>query len=213
MKGTWNKIVIFIGMLVAIVVLIGWIYRCYPKQVMPVGEEIIIKTPHPEIYHNDCLHPCIRYDEVSKCYYMVQTPWFQDNDSIENPILYTSTDGCHFSDGKLILSTPQTGYNSDPCLYVENGRWFMLWREYGTPYCDSIGVSAIVFGANLCGDSIANKCMYTTAFDGVDAEICPIILKTNMLRESGGGMCCMRHGMRNYRYVAIEVLLFGSQKI
>ena len=84
------KLIIASVLLVIIVIVTTCFFSYYPRQLMPLGQHIEVLTPDSNKYHNDCLHLCIRYNQHNDSYYMVQSPWYQGCDSIENPILYHS---------------------------------------------------------------------------------------------------------------------------
>lgn len=167
------------------------IYYCmfYPQQSMPLGIECLVHTPQPERYHNDCLHPCIRYVERGKWkgkYIMVQSPLYGGDESIENPILYISDDCEHWSNGVVVHDTPLSGYNSDPALLVEDDRIFVFWREFDTPACEKNGTNIAIFGCHTDdGISFSEPILYlsntypngSNGFPRADIAQCPIIMK------------------------------------
>ena len=124
-----------------------YFYLFYPQQTMPIGEPVIVTTLQPNKYHNDCLHPCIRYDESTGKYYMAQSPYYGWNNKVENPMFYVSDDLNYWSNGVLINDTPEKGYNSDPniCL-LPNNKILYIWRECGTPLCDSVDACQVTVG-------------------------------------------------------------------
>lgn len=104
----------FIYLFLAIFV-VGYCVHFYPKQLVDVDsiERIEVFTPDSEIYHNDCLHPCIRYSEngfAGYHYWMAQSPYYGWNNRIENPILYRSNTLSSIGkecEGLVIADTPQ----------------------------------------------------------------------------------------------------------
>lgn len=156
-------------------------YLFYPRQSMPVGEPIMVTTSDTAKYHNDCLHPCIRYDEKSGKYYMAQSPYYGWDNKVENPMFYISDDYTQWRNGKLIADTPEKGYNSDPniCLHT-NGSITYIWRECGTPLCDSLGVCQATAGGILSGGKLLEKRVYATnVLPNGDTEQCPILIEHN----------------------------------
>lgn len=173
---------ISIGVLLVVISLIA-IYCCmyYPKQSMPVGEQILVITPDSEKYHNDCLHPCIRYEEKSGKYYMAQSPYYGWNNEVENPMYYVSEDFEKWNNGILISDTPKKGYNSDPCVYVEDsGKVYYIWRECFTHLCDSIGCKNTTVGGYVVDGIIKDKHVLCSNNSSTsDIEQCPILMKHN----------------------------------
>jgi len=120
-----------------LIILFFLLYFClfYPQQSMPIGEEIEIKTPHEAKYHNDCLHPCVRYIPdgfAGANWWMVQSPYFNHDNKLENPILYYSNDSenpRNWNYTVVVSETPEKGFNSDPSLYYEDNKlWVFLER-------------------------------------------------------------------------------------
>lgn len=157
---------------------------------MPPGKQCLVYTPQPERYHNDCLHPCIRYAETGKWkgkYVMVQSPLYGGDESIENPILYISEDCEKWDEGVVVHETPSNGYNSDPTLLVEDDRIFVFWREFGTPACEKEGTNIAVFGCfTMDGRTFSEPILYisntypndaASNLPVADIAQCPIIVK------------------------------------
>lgn len=143
---------IFISVVVLVVLQIACYMQCfYPRSIVSYHDINQIDI-HIEdtIYHNDCLHPCIRYIDTGfagYCYWMVQSPFYARNCKIENPVLFRSNDidslGEH---GVLIAPAPQKGYNSDPLLFFDDSLLYVMWREYADDLsnvgsCKLLGVS------------------------------------------------------------------------
>ncbi len=152
----------------------------YPKQSMPVGAPVAVTTIDPEKYHNDCLHPCIRYDSKTGLYYMAQSPYYGWNNKLENPMFYISTDYNQWDNGCLISDTPETGYNSDPNICIcDNGEIQFLWRECGTPICDSLGCTCATLGGILNHNGLLEEksiyCINNSEYE--DVEQCPIMIE------------------------------------
>lgn len=166
-----------IVLLSAVGVLYAWMY--YPRQSMPAGDIVAVTTPDVDKYHNDYLHPCIRTLSDGR-YVMVQSPWYEYADGIENPILYISEDPLKWDNGIVVEDTPEKGYNSDPNVYVEGNRIYVFWRECETPLCDSLHVLCATVGVYTDdeGKSFSDKRVYLTRTDErVDVEMCPILMK------------------------------------
>lgn len=170
-------ITIFIVAIFIALAICAYIY--YPRQSMPIGEEVMVTTPDFEKYHNDCLHPCIRQMDDGR-YVMVQSPWYEYADGIENPILYISNDPMKWDKGIVVEDTPEKGYNSDPNVFVEGKRIYVFWREYGTDLCDQLGAKCAVVGVwtDDEGATFSKKRVYLTrAEEKIGTEICPILMK------------------------------------
>lgn len=177
-------IVILSAILIVVLILL-YLFFFYPQQKMPVGKKIDIVTPEPEKYHNDCLHPCIRYIEegfAGHKWWMVQTPYYGRDNTIENPILYFSDDNefpVNWHVAVIVRETPKTGFNSDPVIYFESGKLWIFWRESQTPLCVSKNVvSATVGFYTTDGKNFSDPKIYLieTNIDS-DAQQCPILIK------------------------------------
>lgn len=148
-----NKIIT--GVLLSVfVVCLCFLWMFYPKQQLSASDihRIVVNTPTPEVYHNDCLHPCVRYSEEGFAgyhYWMVQSPYYGWNNKVENPIIYRSNrlDSIGYY-GKLLEGTPYMGYNSDPCVYVGDSIVYAFWRECQTPLCEIHGVEYMTVGVS-----------------------------------------------------------------
>ena len=142
-----KKKIIYGLLVVLLCAIVVYAYLFYPEQSMPVGESVHVATFDTAKYHNDCLHPCIRYDAKSEKYYMAQSPYYAWNNKVENPMFYENDTYMQWQDGNLIADTPEKGFNSDPniCL-CKDGTIYYIWREFETPLCDSIGVTAVTVG-------------------------------------------------------------------
>lgn len=172
------SILLFVLALIACAIGI-YCYEYYPQQSMPVGEPVYVTTIDTAKYHNDCLHPCIRYDKSGK-YYMAQSPYFAWNREVENPMFYSSDTFMEWKDGVLIEDTPETGYNSDPNICIcENGEMVFLWRECLTPLCDSLGCTTATIGGAISEDG---KLQYKAVccincFSTEDIEQAPVLIE------------------------------------
>lgn len=174
---------IIYGLIVVLLCAVAiYTYLFYPQQSMLVGEPVSVTTIDTTKYHNDCLHPCIRYDaKTGKCY-MAQSPYYAWNNKVENPMFYESDRYTDWYNGNLIAETPETGFNSDPNICIlGNGDIYYLWREFGTPLCDSIGAIAVTVGGVLNQDrQLSEKqllCINNYA-DG-DVEQAPVMIEHN----------------------------------
>lgn len=175
-----KKVVCCIALTMLFAVAVGYAFRFYPQQQMPVGNPINIKTPEPEKYHDDCLHPCVR--ELNEgSFVMVQTPYYGWNNKVENPMVYYSNDLRNWGMGSLLVDTPLTGFNSDPNVYVEDSVIYAFWRAFDTPLCNEYGLGEIVLGGKLNG---AEECRFSenhlyiwNTWNKGDITQCPILIK------------------------------------
>lgn len=165
---------------VLVVAMVIYCYLYYPQQSMPVGYPVQVETPEFEKYRNDCLHPCIRYDDDKGVYYMAQSPYYGWNNKVENPLYYTSDTYMQWKNGVLLAGTPEHGYNSDPCILLDGDSVIYVWRECGTPRCNSLGVVSATVGGILSDGRINDIKMYASnkAYD-YDIQQCPILIRLN----------------------------------
>jgi hypothetical protein len=165
--------------------LLIYLIRFYPKQLMPVGKRISIQTPEPDKYHNDCLHPCIRHIPEGFCGYqwwMVQSPYYNRDSSLENPILYFSKDidiPVNWEPVAIVRDTPPMGFNSDPALFYENGKLWIFWREFQTPLCEQLGVEKATVGCYTTDNNTFSpaQVFLTDNSKNEDREQCPLLIK------------------------------------
>ena len=177
-------------MIISICIIVGvlgiagavYLYLYYPQQVMPVGEKIDVHTIEPEKYHDDCLHPCIRYDVESRKYYMAQSPYYGWNNELENPMFYVSKDYKVWNKGVLMADTPEKGYNSDPNICVcKSGDVLYIWRECHTLLGESNQSSYITVGGKLsCEGTLQQKNVYcVNQWKDGDTEQAPVMIEHN----------------------------------
>lgn len=88
--------------------------------------------------HGDIVHPCVRYISEGfegHCWWMVYTPYYAADSSMENPILCYSDEMDANTPPKewkvygLVNEKPEDGYNSDPTLLYKDGQLYVFWRE------------------------------------------------------------------------------------
>lgn len=164
-----------------VLLLVGlYSYRFYPQQQMPIGEAIDITTPEFEKYRDDCLHPCVRETTIGD-YVMVQTPYYGWNNKVENPMIYFSQSLKEWGKGRLIVDSPDTGYNSDPNVFVEADSLYVFWRECETPNARTKGLEEIVFGGRIEKDGRLRDIQSFICNDrkSEDMTQCPIMMKHN----------------------------------
>ena len=142
-----------------------------------------------EINHGDVVHPCVRY--VPEAYlghkwWMVYTPYYGANDKTENPILCygennTSEPPTHWIVAYQVQGQPFKGYNSDPTLFYDSGKMYVMWRENQTERCDRAGYVRATFGAEILKNGIGEVFgpLVGTKSIEEDAEVSPTFIKTN----------------------------------
>lgn len=159
---------------------------------MTLGVPVLDWTPQPDKYKNDNIHPCVRYIEqgfAGHKWWMVTTPYYNSDSTIENPILYygdsptgTNLPPTSWQGGAVVEDTPASGYNSDACIYFDGTKLWVFWRENGTPDCTSKNTARATFGRSTTnGSTFSNKKLFAPlGFDMQgkqgDAEMCPIVV-------------------------------------
>lgn len=140
-----------------------------------------------EINHGDVVHPCVRYIPVGYLghkWWMVYTPYYAANVKTENPILCygdseTSDPPIHWIVAYQVQGQPKIGYNSDPTLFYENGKMYVMWRENLTERCIKAGYIRATFGAEVCENGIGEVFgpLVGTKDSDEDAEVSPTFIK------------------------------------
>lgn len=213
-----NKKILYSLFSILVLLLVAYCYMSYPQQSMPVGKPVDVVTIQPEKYHHDCLHPCIRYDELTDKYYMAQSPYYGWNNKVENPIFYCSETYLQWTNGHLIAETPAIGYNSDPNICLSSdGSIYFIWRECYTPLCDSLKACQVTVGGKIVNNSLSKKEIFcVNNFPDQDTEQAPVMIehdgeryifaawyqyepvrrnrgvaiwKENLQNANGGGLC------------------------
>ena len=54
---------------------------------------------------------------------------------MENPIFYQTNSLRYWGIGTLLVETPQSGFNSDSNVFVEDSLVYVFWRAVMTPLC------------------------------------------------------------------------------
>lgn len=159
------------------------------ESVLPSGTSCHVEDPTMEITHGDVVHPCVRYIETGfegHKWWMVYTPYYAENDKLENPRL------C-YADAKVgdvpsewrfyctIVNTPHTGYNSDPTLLYNNGLLYVFWRENNTPKAENYGYTRLVVGCVVKNRTISFLSNYQLMEASLffDKTVCPTFIKRN----------------------------------
>ena len=108
--------------------------------IMAQGQRCVVIGQEDNESHGDIVHPCVRY--ISKGFrghkwWMTYTPYYGANPQIENPRLCWGEENgnkapmnWHVED--IVKGGYNTGYNSDPFLYYEEGKVYVYWRENDT---------------------------------------------------------------------------------
>lgn len=165
------------------------------KDIMTLGVLLNILTPEPDKYKNDLIHPSVLYIPngfAGRKWWMVATPYYNRNSSIENPILYY---GVEKEDGTpptewiavgVVEDTPSRGYNSDGCLYFDGVKLWIFWRENNTQDTVDAGYKRATFGVSTTdGLTFSQKKLFAGELTGEgdtykeDSEMCPIITDMN----------------------------------
>lgn len=152
-----------------------------------------------EINHGDVVHPCVRY--IPEGYHgykwwMAYTPYYASNDKTENPILCyganeTAEPPTHWIVAYQVQGQPEKGYNSDPTLFYDEGKLYVMWRENLTDRCVNAGFSRATFGAEVLKDGIGEVFgpLVGTKDPEVDPETSPAFIK----KEDGTYRCLATH--------------------
>jgi hypothetical protein len=157
---------------------------------MTIGEKLTAPTPQPDIYHDDLIHPCVRYIPegfAGHKWWLVATPYYGGLSEIENPILYygDSRPGnlppLSYTATCIVAGNNVTGYNSDPCLYYDGKKLWIFWRENYTPACTAAGVTRATVGVyTKDGYTFSKKKIFAKEPSSTeDHEMCPIVSEVN----------------------------------
>lgn len=160
--------------------------------VMSAGEECYVNPYRFEENHGDIVHPCVRYIEdgfEGHKWWMVYTPYYAADSSMENPILcYAEETGPNTPPTEwkvygLVNEKPEDGYNSDPTLLYKDGQLYVFWREnyeHSPKPHKYIRATYVVKVNNGTFEKIGKEILYTEDKE-IDAETCP----TFMLNKDG----------------------------
>ncbi len=171
-------------------------YRCvqyaicgrFNYGVMSPGELVLIEAFRQNVNHGDVVHPCVRYIpqgfEGHK-WWMVYTPYYAADSSLENPILCYSDETDANTPPKewkvygLVNEKPEDGYNSDPTLLYKDSQLYVFWRENYEwsvkphKYIRATYVAKVNKGLI---ERIGNEILYTEDKE-LDAETCPTFMQ------------------------------------
>lgn len=160
--------------------------------VMQPGVEVKVEHFRFEENHGDIVHPCVRY--ISEGFeghnwWMVYTPYYAADSSMENPILcYSEEKGSNTPPTEwkvygLVNKKPEDGYNSDPTLLYKDGQLYVFWREnyeHSPKPHKYIRATYAVKVKNGSFEKLGGEILYTEDKER-DAETCP----TFMLNKDG----------------------------
>lgn len=154
--------------------------------VMPFGIPCNVEPFIPEKYHGDVVHPCIRYIEEGYegiKWWLVYTPYYNADASIENPILcYSdSQDSVPPIEWKvycLVNEKPEDGYNSDPNLLYHNGQLYVYWRENVVTNKEKYSCSRATFCGKVANGSVEKmkEPVLIASIEHEDTECCPTFM-------------------------------------
>lgn len=164
------------------------LYNLPTKGIMSSGTPCNIDDPTMDITHGDVVHPCVRYFKEGyegHQWWMVYTPLYAGQDSLENPRLYyadveegkTPVDWIFYC---IIKERPEQGYNSDPTMLLKDGKLFIFWRECKTPITREFGCSHATMGCYVENKIITylEKPLMMEDNPSDDKEVCPTIIMT-----------------------------------
>lgn len=155
--------------------------------VMEPGKPCSIEPFKADINHGDVVHPCVRYIPEGfeeHCWWLVYTPYYNADASMENPILCyaVSNDPEPPTEWKVyceVKGKPKKGYNSDPVLLYTKGQLYVFWREYGTEAVEVSGHQVATFGAKVKDGGIVDEFGPVVWSDDmeVDNEVSPTFIQ------------------------------------
>ena len=157
--------------------------------VMSSGIVCNVEDPTIDITHGDVVHPCVRYIEEGfegHQWWMVYSPFYAENDKLENPRLCyaDAAEGDLPTKWKFycsIAETPEKGYNSDPSLLFKDGHLYVFWREYKTPNAMLNGFSSLTVGCMVQEKHLISFStpQLTEVSELVDKEVSATIISNN----------------------------------
>lgn len=179
--------------------------------VLPVGKECSVEKYRFDENHGDIVHPCVRFiSEGFEGYnwWMVYTPYYAANSSIENPILCYSEESSpnmppiEWKVYGLVADKPEDGYNSDPTLLYMDGQLYVYWREnyeWSKKKHKYVRATYAVKVKKGFFEKVGKEVLYTTDKE-VDAETCP----TFMLNEDSSVTAYAMH-LKFHSYIISEM--------
>lgn len=169
----------------------GFLHRVFDlsrRSTMPPGEACCVEHFKFEQNNGDVVHPCVRYSINAfrgHHWWMVYTPYYDANASIENPILCfgvnkSDTGPIEWFPYMEIIGTPDTGYNSDPTMFFESGKLYIYWRENFTTKTSRDGLSRATYGCILSESDIVygDIPILSEQKEFEDKQVSPVILNS-----------------------------------
>lgn len=155
--------------------------------VMQPGVEVEVEPFRFEENHGDIVHPCVRF--ISEGFeghnwWMVYTPYYAADSSMENPILCyaeeedPNTPPTEWKVYGLVNEKPEDGYNSDPTLLYKNGQLYVFWRENYEhskkphKFIRATYVAKVSYGTF---EKVGKEVLFTEDKE-IDAETCPTFM-------------------------------------
>lgn len=173
--------------------------------VMKPGEEVKVEPFRFEDNHGDIVHPCIRYiPERYEGHYwwMVYTPYYNADSSMENPILCYSDENdknnppTEWKVYGLVNEKPEKGYNSDPTLLYKDCQLYVFWRENyekgSQPFYRATFAAKVANG----GFERITEPLLRTDDPEIDAETCPCFMPSYDGKVVAYGMHLRFHSPR-----------------
>ena len=204
--------------------------RCRNGVLKP-GVGVKVERFRFEENHGDIVHPCVRYFPEgfeSHKWWMVYTPYYAADSSMENPILcYAEEENPNVPPTEwkvygLVNEKPEDGYNSDPTLLYKDGQLYVFWREnyeWSNKPHKYIRATYVARVNNGTFEKVGKEVLFTDDKE-IDAETCPCfmpdeegkILAYGMhLRFHSSRIKRMRPALKNFvnKIVAVTDLLGG----
>lgn len=122
-------------------------------------------------YGDWLIHPCVRYIPYGFAghkWWMVCTPYPNFNSYYENPVLFCG-DGDAFPTKwnfvAVVQESHRKGYNADGCLYFDNQKLWILWKEAETTNTDALYGYKAIMGKYYDGKSFSSPCVVCNNID------------------------------------------------
>lgn len=156
--------------------------------VMAPGVEVNVETFRFEENHGDKVHPCVRFIPEGfegHHWWMVYTPYYAADSSMENPILCYSekvnpnTPPTEWKVYGLVNEKPEEGYNSDPTLLFKDGQFYVYWREnyeHSLKPHKYIRATYAAKVSNGAFEQVGKEILFTEDKE-IDTETCPTFMQ------------------------------------
>ena len=173
--------------------------------VMQPGKEVRVEPFRFEENHGDIVHPCIRYipdGYLGHHWWMVYTPYYCADSSMENPILcYSDVEdaNCPPTEWRvfgLVNEKPEEGYNSDPTLLYTDGALCVFWRENYEKGSHSFYRATFAAKIVKGGFERITEPLLRTDDAEIDAETCPCFMPSADGKVMAYGMHLRFHSPR-----------------